>query len=267
MAEFLTTQGTSYHIENIIRDAKTTLVLISPYLQLSKIQFDRLRDADKRNVQIILVYGKEQDKLRLEDREQLRQLGNLGLYFLENLHAKCYFNEEYMVITSMNLYQFSEKNNREMGVLIRLSTDKEVFEAALKEAQSIVKASRQQELQAKRSQQEAGTARDVKDAPVKLFLREMIARIHSSAQQRPKTPRTVGTDDYRSGATQRGYCIRCGKRIPHNVEHPHCDDCYSEWAIYGNYDYEEGYCHTCGKPEPTTRDKPQCYPCYMKTRR
>ena len=59
MAEFLTTQGTSYHIENIIKNAKNKLVLISPYLKLSKTFFERLKDADRRGVKITLVYGKK----------------------------------------------------------------------------------------------------------------------------------------------------------------------------------------------------------------
>jgi len=136
MAEFLTTQGTSYYIENIIKSAKNRLVLISPYLKLSKTFFERLKDADKRNVKITLVYGK--DDLRPDEKGKLEQLKSLELYFREDLHAKCYFNEENMVITSMNMYEFSEKNNREMGVLIRSSEDKKVFNDAVQEVKSII---------------------------------------------------------------------------------------------------------------------------------
>lgn len=44
MAEFLTTNGTSYHIENIIIGAEEKLVLVSPYLQISKTFYERLKD-------------------------------------------------------------------------------------------------------------------------------------------------------------------------------------------------------------------------------
>jgi len=41
----------------------------------------------------------------------------------------------------MNMYEFSEKTNREMGVLINRVADAKVFEDALREIQSIVRAS------------------------------------------------------------------------------------------------------------------------------
>ena len=60
MAEFLTTNGTSYHIENIILDAKKKLVLVSPYLQISKTFFERLKDASNREVSLKIIYGKNE---------------------------------------------------------------------------------------------------------------------------------------------------------------------------------------------------------------
>jgi hypothetical protein len=108
MAEFLTTNGTSLQIENIIIDAKTKLILVSPYLQLSKTLYERLKDASNRNVVIKIIYGK--DELKPNEKNSLAELKNVEIYFFENLHAKCYFNETKMVITSMNMYEFSEKN-------------------------------------------------------------------------------------------------------------------------------------------------------------
>jgi len=136
MAEFLTTTGTSHNIEDIIINAKESLFLFSPYLQISKTFFERLKDASNRNVEIVIVYGK--NELKKEQETLLNQLDNLTLYFSENLHAKCYFNEDKMVITSMNMYEFSEKNNREMGILIQKSVDTKIFEEARNETISIV---------------------------------------------------------------------------------------------------------------------------------
>lgn len=116
MAEFLTTNGTSYNIENIIIEAKNRLVLISPYLQLSKTFYERLKDATNRNVKVTIVYGK--DELKPNEKNSLAELKNVELKYFQNLHAKCYLNESKMVITSMNMYEFSEKTNREMGVLL-----------------------------------------------------------------------------------------------------------------------------------------------------
>jgi phosphatidylserine/phosphatidylglycerophosphate/cardiolipin synthase-like enzyme len=139
MVEFLTTHGTAFHIERIIARAKRTLVLVSPYLQLSKTLLERLLDADRRGVRITIVYGKS--SLSADQEEALRELKDLSLCYLENLHAKCYFNEEEMVITSMNMYEFSEKNNREMGVLVDKA--EKVYQGAVEEARSIVAAAEQ----------------------------------------------------------------------------------------------------------------------------
>src|SRR5688572_30369139 len=129
MADFLTTSGISYQIENIIVEAKNKLVLVSPFLQLSKTLFERLKDASNKGVAIKIIYGK--DQLKPNEQDSLADLKNVELYFFENLHAKCYFNEAKMVITSMNMYEFSEKTNREMGVFIDRQKDKELFEKAV----------------------------------------------------------------------------------------------------------------------------------------
>jgi hypothetical protein len=133
MPKFLTTTGCSYHIESIIINSKKKLVLVTPYLQLSKNFIDRLSDADKRGVKITLIYGK--NELNEKQQNILYSLDNIEVFFCENLHTKCYHNEEEMVLTSMNLYEFSEKNNREMGLL--LQNNNQNFDDAVTEIQSI----------------------------------------------------------------------------------------------------------------------------------
>ena len=137
MAKFLTTSGISYEVENIIKEAKKKLVLISPYVQINKMLLERLQNASDKGVQITFIYGKSE--LQKTEKNQLESIENLKLYYYPNLHAKCYFNEKLMVITSMNLYDFSEKYNREMGVLIQKADDLEIFTDAVNEAVSIVK--------------------------------------------------------------------------------------------------------------------------------
>lgn len=140
MPQFLTTAGTSHIIEDIIIKAKSELVLITPYLKLSRILFERLTDANHRGVRIQLVYGKSE--LQSSERQQLNTLTNMELLYLGNLHAKCYFNESTLIVSSMNLYEFSEKNNREMGIVLTRRDDGECFADALAEAQSIINAAR-----------------------------------------------------------------------------------------------------------------------------
>jgi len=138
MAKFLTTSEITSSIEKIIKTTKSKLVIISPYLKLSPILFERLKDTERNKVSITIIYGK--DDLKSDQEELLAKLDNLRLYYYKNLHAKCYFNENQMVITSMNMLEFSEKNNREMGVLISREHDRELFNQAMDEALSILKA-------------------------------------------------------------------------------------------------------------------------------
>ena len=75
MAKFLTTSGTSHFIEEIIRTAKRKLILVSPYLKISKTLHERLADATNRGVEIVVVYGK--DELKPNERNALAKLSGL----------------------------------------------------------------------------------------------------------------------------------------------------------------------------------------------
>jgi phosphatidylserine/phosphatidylglycerophosphate/cardiolipin synthase-like enzyme len=233
MAEFLTTNGTSYHIEKIITGASKKLVLVSPYLQISKTFYQRLSDASKRNVSIKIIYGK--DELKPNEKNSLAELKNLELLYFENLHAKCYFNEQEMVITSMNMYEFSEKNNREMGVFVTRINDKGLFDNAVNETLSIIQSSEIIQL--------SKTKR-------KLF--------------QPNNKNSNGTD--KKIKPKRGYCIRCEERITYNVEKPYCRECFATWSQFENSEYEENVCHSCGEFESTSMYKPECYECYKENK-
>ena len=67
---FLTTSGVAAALEDLTRDARRQLVLVTPYLKLSANFADRLADADARGVEITLVYGK--DELAARQRRRSR---------------------------------------------------------------------------------------------------------------------------------------------------------------------------------------------------
>ena len=140
MAKFLTTVGTSFYIEQIIINSTDSLTLVTPYLKLSRNLIERLSDADKEGVRITLVYGKSE--LANQEKKTLFSFKNIRIFFCQNLHAKCYHNGHQMIITSMNLYDFSERNNREMGILAEREKDEEIFSDTLKEIESIKNASK-----------------------------------------------------------------------------------------------------------------------------
>lgn len=116
MPKFLNTQGLSSWIPRIIEETERELVIITPYMQLSDKIFKLLVDAENRGVETIIIY--RENKLSEKEKDKLKSIDNLNLMHHPNLHAKCYYNENYLLIASMNLYEYSEINNREMGILM-----------------------------------------------------------------------------------------------------------------------------------------------------
>jgi len=139
MAKFLNTSATNYFLEELIKDAKDRLILISPFLKLNDRMKELLADKNRLKIDVRIVYGKSE--LQPEEINWLKELTYIRTSFCKNLHAKCYLNEELCIITSLNLYEFSQVNNNEMGVLIRRADDAELYKDAYEEAQRIIRIS------------------------------------------------------------------------------------------------------------------------------
>ena len=125
MAKFLTTNGINYVIEEIIKNAKGRIVLISPYLKLNSRIKELLSDGYRPDVNIQIVYGKRE--LDASERQWLNSVPHIRTGFCQNLHAKCYLNESLAVITSLNLHLYSQQNNNEMGVMVKRGNDQQMF--------------------------------------------------------------------------------------------------------------------------------------------
>lgn len=107
----LNTKETSEKILSIIENAKEWVVIASPYLKMRKRYMKAL---NKINVNATIIYGK--CDLNYEVEEFLHECKSITIMYCEDLHAKIYMNEKECIITSMNLYDYSEKNNHEIGV-------------------------------------------------------------------------------------------------------------------------------------------------------
>jgi phosphatidylserine/phosphatidylglycerophosphate/cardiolipin synthase-like enzyme len=139
MAKYLRTTQVSAEVESLILDAKSTIFIVSPYLKLSDRIKELLYDKNLLRVNIQIIFGK--NDLSPTETSFLKELKYVQLFFSKNLHAKCYFNEDKMIITSMNLYEFSQQNNREMGVLLDCAddNDKVVYNAAMDDVRTILR--------------------------------------------------------------------------------------------------------------------------------
>ncbi|WP_111861505.1 phospholipase D family protein [Acinetobacter sp. CFCC 10889] len=139
MAKFLNTSATNFFLEELIKNAKERLILISPYLRLNDRIKELLEDKNRLKIDIRIVYGKSD--LHPDEIKWMQKLDYVRVSFCKNLHAKCYMNEVTCIITSLNLYEFSQINNNEMGILVNKDDDMDVFKDAYEEAQRIIRIS------------------------------------------------------------------------------------------------------------------------------
>jgi hypothetical protein len=153
MAEFLNTKKLREFIPKLIESAERELVIISPYIQTSELIINHLKEAEKRGVEITIVY--KENEVNEHERAKLKDIDNLNLLHHANLHSKCFYNEKYLIIGSMNLYEFSQRNNREMAILFRRADeesinwneykngkdDESIFQDAITEIKSIINSS------------------------------------------------------------------------------------------------------------------------------
>jgi phosphatidylserine/phosphatidylglycerophosphate/cardiolipin synthase-like enzyme len=245
VAVFLTTRGTTSELEKIINNAVDGVALISPFIKIPDSLFQNLKAADQRGVRISIVYGKSQ--LEPETSKRLTGLRNARLYFLENLHAKCYFNERSMVITSLNLYDSSEVNNREMGVLITKQEDEAVYNGAIREAGMIIALADRRDLSAQVAKQKKARLRKQRGI------------------NEPEGTWRRGPSDVFSAFFGRNnaFCIGCRTKIDFDEYRPYCVACYAKWA-HDNCQ-EANYCHKCGRESSTSMNKPLCRSCFSKS--
>lgn len=139
MAKFLNTSATNYLLEELIKNAQDKVILISPFLRLNDRIKELLEDKNRLKIDIRIVYGKSE--LQPEETRWLKNLEFVRTSFCKNLHAKCYISESSAIITSMNLYEFSQVNNNEMGIYLNRAEDPELYTDTFTEAKRIIRIS------------------------------------------------------------------------------------------------------------------------------
>ena len=136
MAKFLDTTGVSYHLEQLIKNTEDQLILISPYLQFHKRVKDNLEHLHIQKKDIRIIY--RENKLQVEESNWLESQIGIRTSLCNSLHAKCYLNKKEAIVTSMNLYSFSQQNNDEMGIYVTKEGDEELYNDIRKEAERLL---------------------------------------------------------------------------------------------------------------------------------
>lgn len=241
MAEFLTTSGVTYHLERLIKETKERLVLVSPFLKINDRLRSLLEDLNRFKIDIRVVYGKSE--LQPAEINWLRSQSSIRSSYCKNLHAKCFLNESEALITSMNLYEFSQVNNEEMGILVKKADDPDLYADIYEEAGRLIRISEE----------------------VRVEVQIVPPEPKPKAAAKKVTAKPVpAKKPVKKASVVEGHCIRCGTNIPFSVQKPLCDKDYRTWARYEDPDYGEDYCHSCGREHETSYAKPLCRPCWTK---
>lgn len=230
MAKFINTRKAVSELEELIRGAGERLILISPYLKLSKDFRELLTYRNGKDKMTIVIFGKQE--LNPDEMRFLQGLQLVILKYHEDLHAKCYVNDDKMIITSLNLYQFSMANNREMGVLIDKNdpADAQLFKEAMDEVDYI---------QANCQRFSFGNTKpDAKP--------QERAAVAPPPAKPPEKAAPAAKPTGRGAPV--GCCIRTGVEIPFNIEKPLSYEAYKRWSQYSDPDYAEKFCHFSGEP-------------------
>ena len=233
MAKFLDTTGVSYHLEKLIKNTNDKLILISPFLKFNERIKELLEDKDRLKLDVRLIYGK--NELQPEENNWLKGLRSIHSSFCKNLHAKCYLNENEAIITSMNLYEFSQQNNNEMGIYVTKENDSALYNEIYEESRRLVRISDEIQIT---------ISKFPKDPPKKKIFKKSKTTFSNRAC----------------------HCIRCDAEIKLNPMVPYCKKCFNSWKKFENPDYKEKHCHICGKENISTIEKPTCYPCYKSNK-
>ncbi|WP_435138545.1 phospholipase D family protein [Formosa sp. A9] len=113
--EIISTTRISYEIEKLLIEASEYLILVTPYLKLNQRLKVKLSDTLNRVPFTYIVY--RENSLQPGDLDWLQSFKNVRLFSIKNLHSKIYLNENFGIIASMNLYEYSQINNHEIGVI------------------------------------------------------------------------------------------------------------------------------------------------------
>ena len=256
MARFLKGDELNAEIGKIFENAKNNLILISPYIKLhhryaaelkTKITNDKLK--------IVIVFGKnEQDitkSLTSADLDFFKQFPDIEIRYEKRLHAKFYANESSQILTSMNLYDFSQDENIEVGIKTDYSLLNNFASKIISE---------------KNLDQDAWEYfNKVIDHSVLLFkntpeysreywgLTEKFKGIKNELDKitehfsKSTISKSFFSKSNSSYEIMEGYCIRTGEKIPFNIQKPYSEKAYKSWLQYKNLEYKEKFCHKTGK--------------------
>ena len=224
--EILYTPQISEKIIEIMEKSEEFCYIITPYFKPwthSKISIDHLSEERKK---IIFFFRYNQEKEDIDRIKKFHDNYHFDIVLINNLHAKIYVNENEALITSMNLTNYAQENNHEIGVLIK---NKEKFNDIKDIIKKIFKTG------------EKSALKNIHYDSLKnnLFFENRYCFLCNKPIKKDfKFFCDDCRDEYEKDKIlgQKGqYCRKCGNKAKTTEKHPFCDDCQKNEA----WDLEE----------------------------
>ncbi len=263
MAKFLEGNELNLALENIFLEAEEQLILISPYIKFHARDLDALREKkNKPKVKLTIVFGKNENDISksigFDDIEFLKDFPNIEIRYESRLHAKYYTNEKTALLTSMNLLDYSQNNNIEVGILMNSNLFNALANFFIDDtidaraATYFKKVVENAEILFQKIPEYDGTllglAKKYKSSRIEkdLLSKFLIKKQRADAQLFLNKDKNKFDKPF-SKITQFGYCIRTGVKIPFNIKRPMGDEAYASWVKFKNENYPEKFCHFSGE--------------------
>lgn len=256
MAKFLKGNQLNSELEKLFESAENSIILISPYIKLhDRYKSSLLTKIHNHDLEITVLFGKNEEdmskSMKQEDFNFFKQFPNIEILFENRLHAKYYANEVKAILTSMNLYGFSQNNNIEAGILMekplkwRLGGDNnldddswEYFGTVLEQAELLFERRPIYEKKNILSSTKYINSKITIDKLSDFFNNKTYSKVFKKNARKNEKADTI---------SRIGYCIRTGKEIPFNIEKPMHYEAFKLWNKYKNPDFAEKYCHFSGE--------------------
>lgn len=255
MAKFLKGNDLNAELEKLFEKAESLIILISPYIKLHERYCSTLlTKLNNPDLEITIVFGKNEKDISMsmkqEDFEFFKKFPNIEILYEKRLHAKYYANEKTAILSSMNLYGYSQNNNIEAGILIEktfggsFTGDNDLdnnswnyFSTVLDQSEKLFEKRPIFEKKNFLSSTKYVESEIIIDNLSDFFANKQYTKVNKNQKE---TIRTTNNKNI-------GFCIRTGVEIPFNLEKPLSLESFKLWNKYKDRNFPEKYCHFSGE--------------------